>query len=75
MVLSRKRGKMMKNKMAAIVAAVAVIIFFAGFAVIGVIGDSIENSTGSWIPSLLLAVIYIIIFVIILTKLVKEKKN
>jgi len=65
----------MKNKMAAIVAAVAVIIFFAGFAVIGVIGDSIENSTGSWIPSLLLAVIYIIIFVIILTKLVKEKKN
>jgi hypothetical protein len=47
-------------------AIIAVVLFIAGLVGVTAIGDSIELSTGAWIPTLLLIVGFIAAFVFVM---------
>jgi hypothetical protein len=47
-------------------AIIAVVLFIGGRIAVTALGDSIELSTGAWVPTLLLMVGFIVVFVIVM---------
>lgn len=61
-------------------AIIAVVLFLGGLIAVTAIGDSIELSTGAWVPTLLLMVGFIVVFMIVLVRAAsktdqKDKEN